>query len=92
LQVDWRKGDALNPESYAQVLPEVTGVVHTLGTLLEDTKYKQAVREGNLLGLAGSVLNGLTGGSVGGSNPLERGTEEQSRGSYAVMNRDAGEY
>ncbi|EIN07307.1 mitochondrial protein [Punctularia strigosozonata HHB-11173 SS5] len=88
-KVDWRRGDALNPESYAHILPEVTGVVHTLGTLLEDAEYKKAIREGNVFGLAGSVIGGLTGASFGGGNPLERKNEEHSRGSYALLNRDA---
>lgn len=88
MQVDWRAGDAHKPETYAHILPEVTGVVHTLGTLLEDAGYKKAVREGDPLGLLGSVVRGLTGGRLGGRNPLEDAGEES--GSYAKMNRDAG--
>ena len=64
------------------ILPEVDGVVHTLGVLLEDGGYKEKVRNGDLLGLLGTVV-----GSVG-SNPLD---ERRIKGSYEVMNRDTGE-
>jgi hypothetical protein len=76
-QVDWRTADALRPETYAELLPEVGGVVHTLGVLLEDGGYKEKVRNGDVLGVLGALVGG------GGGNPL-------SEGSYEVMNRDAG--
>jgi hypothetical protein len=60
-------------------------VVHTLGTLLEDTKYKAKIKEGDLLGLVGSFVGGALGS---GENPLE--SSEDRMGSYEVMNRDAG--
>ncbi|EPQ58023.1 NAD P-binding protein [Gloeophyllum trabeum ATCC 11539] len=84
-KVDWQKGDALSPETYAHILPGVSAVVHTLGTLLEDTSYKSAVREGSVLGLAGSFARRL--GFGGGGNPLESG--EGRPGSYETLNRDA---
>jgi flagellar motor component MotA len=80
--VDWQKADALQPESYADILPSITGVVHTLGTLLEDRQYKKAIAEGNIGTLIGHFLNGL----VDSGNPLEKGQRE----SYEVLNRDSG--
>ena len=60
-----------------------SAVVHTLGILLEDAGYKQAIRDGDLLGLLGAFT-----GSRGGGNPLrERGRREKS---YEGMNRDSG--
>jgi hypothetical protein len=59
-----------------------TAVVHTLGTLLEDQRYKAAVRKGGVVGLARAFA-----GTFGARNPLEEGGE----GSYEVMNRDSGE-
>jgi hypothetical protein len=53
-------------------------VVHTLGTLLEDGRYKKSIRDGDLAGLVGSFFQG-------GANPLEKG----GPGSYEVINRDA---
>ena len=84
-QVDWQKGDALNPQTFAHIFPEVGGVVHTLGTLLEDGAYKQAVRAGDLPGLLKSVL-----GAGADSNPLRRNTAESKQGSYETLNRDSG--
>jgi nucleoside-diphosphate-sugar epimerase len=49
-RVEWRKADALNPESYADILPGVDAVVHTVGTLLDNTQYKQKIQEGDILG------------------------------------------
>ena len=80
-QVDWQKGDALDPDSYAHHLSDATAVVHTLGTLIEGSKYKEALREGNLPGLISSLTSAL-----GSSNPL--GTAD-SKTSYAALNRDS---
>jgi len=83
--VDWQKGDALHPETFAHLFPEVDGVVHTLGTLIEDGRYKQALKNGDFLSVMQSVFQ--SGFSHG--NPLKR--REQNGGSYEVMNRDTGE-
>ncbi|EKM82635.1 hypothetical protein AGABI1DRAFT_35050 [Agaricus bisporus var. burnettii JB137-S8] len=92
--VDWEKGDALQPESFAHLFADVSGVVHTLGTLLEDVDgtYKRAIRSGNVPGLLGSFLKNVVAGGNGG-NPLEKQQQhlgkERSRGTYEVMNREA---
>ena len=76
--MDWRKGDALEPQGFAELFPEVDGVVHTLGTLFENSLYKQAVR--------GSSLAALIGNMLGSANPLEN-----TGPSYELLNRDSGE-
>lgn len=63
--------------------------MHTLGTLIEDGAYKQAVKEGDLLGLAGSFFQSVLGAS---GNPLEKAADKPQKGSYEVMNRDTGQY
>lgn len=84
--MNWQKGDALNPKTFAHLFPEVGGVVHTLGTLLEDGAYKQAVRTGDLPGLLKSFA-----GVSKDSNPLRSGaTALEGRGSYETLNRDSG--
>jgi hypothetical protein len=95
--VDWQTGDALQPESFAHLFADVSGVVHTLGILLEDADgtYKRAIRSGDVPGLLGSFLKNTVVGSQGG-NPLEKhqqhSEKERSRGTYEVMNRDTGEF
>jgi hypothetical protein len=84
-QVTWQKADAFQPETYAEILPGVDGVVHTLGTLLEGKQYKKAIAEGNIGALVGNFLSGL----ADSGNPLERGGQ---RGSYEMLNRDSGMY
>ncbi|KAJ7063361.1 mitochondrial protein [Mycena amicta] len=75
-QVDWQKGDALQPETLASHLDGASGVVHTLGILLEDAGYKRAVRDGD----APALLRAL----IGGKNPLE-----QPSVTYESLNRDS---
>ncbi|PBK78225.1 NAD(P)-binding protein [Armillaria solidipes] len=58
-------------------LKDANGVVHTLGTLLDDGKYKNAVKESSLVGLVGSL--------IGSQNPLEKKTSS----GYESLNRDA---
>ncbi len=75
------------PSSYAHLLPSTTAVVHTLGTLFEDTGYKDALRNGNVGGVLSGFLKGVSGGRIGGGNPLEG----KSRATYETLNRDAGQ-
>ncbi|KAH7913710.1 mitochondrial protein [Hygrophoropsis aurantiaca] len=85
-QVDWRRADALRPETYASLLPGVSAVVHTLGTLLEDGKYKAALANGDVPSLLRHFVSGLSGH---GGNPLERNSRAGSTGGYEIMNRDS---
>lgn len=92
--MDWQKGDALHPESFAHNFSEVSGVVHTLGTLLEDADgaYKRAIRSGDVPGLLCCFWRNVVAGGSGG-NPLEKHQqlgEQAKRGTYEVMNRDSG--
>ncbi|KAI0006142.1 NAD-P-binding protein [Russula compacta] len=80
-KVEWLKADALRPETYSHLLPDVSAVVHTLGTLLADIKYKDALRRQDLRGAVEIVLQSLTGA---GGNPLE----ERPNG-YETLNRDS---
>jgi len=79
--VQWLRADALQPETYSHLLPGVSAVVHTLGTLLADTKYKDALRTQDLAGAVGSFIQSLVGA---GGNPLE----EPPNG-YETLNRDS---
>ena len=83
--MNWLAADALNPSTYVELLPGSTAVVHTLGTLLEDTNYKTALKEGDPLGMLRSFLESVSGG---GGNPLTEGPKR--KGSYESLNRDAG--
>ncbi|KAK0459800.1 uncharacterized protein EV420DRAFT_1537796 [Desarmillaria tabescens] len=76
-KVTWLQGTAHDPSTFADALKDTNGVVHTLGTLLDDDKYKKAVKEGNIAGLVGSL--------IGSQNPLEKKTSS----GYESLNRDA---
>lgn len=80
--MQWLRADALQPETYSHLLPGVSAVVHTLGTLLADTKYKDTLRTQDLAGAAGSFIQSFVGT---GGNPLE----EPPNG-YEALNRDSG--
>ena len=79
--MEWRKADALLPETYSDILPKVDAVVHTLGTLLEDGSYKSALTHGDVVGLVAATARR-------GSNPLDRTAQTRN---YQVINRDSGE-
>lgn len=80
--MEWLRANALRPETYSHLLPNASAVVHTLGTLLPDTKYKDALRKQDLAGAAASFLQSLTGA---GRNPLEK-----SPNGYERLNKDSG--
>ena len=86
-QVEWHKADALEPATYAHLLPGAGAVVHTIGTLFERSGYKGALRDGSVPRFVGSVAGAVACG--GDANPLER-EDRRRAGSYAVMNRDSG--
>eukprot|EP00041_Stephanoeca_diplocostata_P012660 m.212326 g.212326 ORF g.212326 m.212326 type:complete len:261 (+) comp19039_c0_seq1:355-1137(+) len=46
-KVEWHSGDALNPDSYSDLLRGAHSVVHTVGTLLEQDAYKRFLRRGD---------------------------------------------
>ncbi|KAK7467188.1 hypothetical protein VKT23_004246 [Stygiomarasmius scandens] len=81
-KVTWLQGSAHNPSTFHDALANADGVVHTLGTLVEDGgKYKQAIREGNIPQVLGAVCDNV----LSGKNPLMKGGE----GSYEHINRDS---
>jgi len=82
--VDWQKGDAFQPDTFAHLFPQVDGVVHTLGILLEDGEYKQAVRDANIPQLMSSLFRVATGDT---GNPVRK--ESAAGVSYESMNRKA---
>ncbi|KAK1228427.1 hypothetical protein PQX77_008565 [Marasmius sp. AFHP31] len=85
-QVTWLKGNAFDPSTFSHVLPEVGGVVHTIGTLFEDGGvYKAALREGDVPKLVGGFFNTVME-NINGSNPL---AQKQREGSYERLNRDS---
>ncbi|KAG2357683.1 mitochondrial protein [Suillus spraguei] len=77
-RVEWRKADAMNPESYADILPGVDAVVHTVGTLLDNTQYKQKIQEGDVMGFIKSFAGR-------GSGPLAEG----QRSAYDILNYES---
>lgn len=88
-QVEWHKGSALEPETYEHLLPDVTAVVHTIGTLFEKSGYKSALKDGNVPRFVSSIAADISGCRVF-ANPLER-ERKKREGSYEVLNRDTGE-
>ena len=88
MQVEWHQGNALEPKSYAHLLPGVSAVVHTIGTLFEKSGYKSALKDGNVPRVVSDVAAGVAGAGRG-ANPLER-EEKKREGSYELLNRDTG--
>jgi len=84
--VDWQKGDALHPQTFTHLFPEVDGVVHTLGSLLENSSYKTSLKENDISALFGSLFRNATS-DFGG--PLEQEHGNKNPTSYEVINRDS---
>ncbi|KAG1903531.1 uncharacterized protein F5891DRAFT_946998, partial [Suillus fuscotomentosus] len=45
-RVEWRKADTMNPDTYGNILPGVNAMVHTIGTLLDNTQCNEQPRQG----------------------------------------------
>jgi len=63
-------------------------VVHTLGSLLENSSYKNALKANDIPALLGSLFQTAMG-DFGG--PLKQEQDIKKPTSYEVMNRDSGE-
>lgn len=85
-KVNWQAANALEPSSYSHLVNGTTAVVHTLGTLFEDTPYKTALKAGDLPTLFGTFVSSLVGN--GTSNPLAK-PKGNGETSYERMNRDS---
>ncbi|WWC67065.1 uncharacterized protein I206_100972 [Kwoniella pini CBS 10737] len=55
-KVNWKKGNAFEPETYKNLIKEKESIIHTLGILLENSNYKQSLKKGNLFELFSNVL------------------------------------
>lgn len=74
-KVEWRKADAMNADTYADILPGVNAVVHTIGTLLDNTQRNKQFHDKDFIGLFKSIT---------GINPVEA----RHLGAYDKLNRD----
>ncbi|ORZ25045.1 hypothetical protein BCR42DRAFT_578 [Absidia repens] len=86
-EVEWARGDSLDPSSYKDVIKDVTNVVHTVGIILE-SDYKKAVNDPTVLGAlcgATKVLGEVVGMTDRG-NPLD--PKRQVLPTYEAVNRD----
>ena len=94
--MQWRRGDILQPASYAAHLDGADAVVHSAGILLE-ADYKRVVRgQESLLDAARRMYSAARPGAS--ANPLdeepgesaEPSAEEKGPLTYELMNRDSG--
>ncbi|RDA92989.1 hypothetical protein CP533_5522 [Ophiocordyceps camponoti-saundersi (nom. inval.)] len=94
-QVSWERADILRPATYAPLLKGASGVVHSMGILLE-ADYKDVVsgKESPLTALGKLVSSTPAAGR--GVNPLDKKPGEdikppdaKTQLSYEVMNRDS---
>lgn len=75
--------DALDPPSYEHLLFHSSAVVHTLGTLFDDLRYKKALKDGDMAAFMSSVWGNISRQSS--RNPLRN-----DQNNYERLNRDAG--
>lgn len=68
----------MNPDTYADILPGVNAVVHTIGTLLDNTRRNTLFHDKDYVGLLKSIM---------GITPVEA----RHLGGYDKLNRDTGE-
>lgn len=92
----YHSGSALDPTSFAHLLPRSTAVVHSLGILLEKD-YKPLLQQGGAGGIDALAKGLLDSDRALGGNPLKKhkmrssASEDPSRTSYEAMNFQSGE-
>jgi hypothetical protein len=68
----------MNVDTYADILPGVNAVVHTIGTLLDNTHRNKLFHDKDFVGLFKSIM---------GITPVD----PRHLGAYDKLNRDTGE-
>jgi uncharacterized protein YbjT (DUF2867 family) len=81
--VEWLEGDSLDPDSYADALARSDGVVHTVGTLLENTAYKTMMGKASGGDAGGSPIVGLVSGLAGMAHNAQAQAQAQAQGGEA---------
>jgi len=84
--VEWQKGDALHPQTFTHLFPEVDGVVHTLGSLLQNSSYKKSLKENDIPAFLRSLFQTATSDF---RNPLKQGKDSTEPTGYEIINRDS---
>ncbi|KAK4515200.1 uncharacterized protein ATC70_002810 [Mucor velutinosus] len=85
-KVQWASGNSLQPETYKDLLKDVTAVVHSVGILMEND-YKSIAQAKSLCEAASGVPRLLLGMKDHG-NPLDPNLKDNPRPTYEMMNRD----
>lgn len=80
-QIQWRKADVFDPETYKEQLAKSDAVVHTMGTIFDDPSYKDTVNGPSDIG---GVVD-LIRKRLKGRNPMENG----SVNNFTRLNRDS---
>lgn len=79
-QVQWKKGNIFEPETYKHQLEGVDAVVHSIGTLFEDTSYKESLNTSITSNSIQKLGNLFTKG-----NPMEKSEHK----TYGAIQRDS---
>ncbi|KAL9548790.1 hypothetical protein MBANPS3_005509 [Mucor bainieri] len=87
-KVQWASGNSLQPETYKDLLKDVTAVVHSVGILMEND-YKSIAQAKSLCEAASGVPRLLLGMKDHG-NPLDPKLTNNPRPTYEMMNRETG--
>lgn len=93
-QIQWKQADVFDPATYAEELKDADAVVHTMGVIFENERYKALINgnvsAGKLCEVAdnvkGMVWKAVTSGPLRGGepeNPLKRTPPTGSAGSAA---------
>ncbi|CEP20056.1 hypothetical protein [Parasitella parasitica] len=85
-KVQWASGNSLEPDTYRDVLKDVTAVVHSVGILMEND-YKSVAQAQSLCEAASGIPRMILGMKDHG-NPLDPKLKNNPRPTYEMMNRD----
>lgn len=80
-EVQWKKVDIFNPESYRHHLKDKDAVVHSIGILFENSNYKKSMNSNF------DILNDIQNlaSSIRGTNPMEKNSHQ----TYEAIQRDS---
>ncbi|KAJ1677518.1 hypothetical protein EV182_006003, partial [Spiromyces aspiralis] len=73
--VEWRQGDALDPQTYRDILGSSDAVIHSIGAIMEKTNYKGWINTG-------------ARGMPADSDEQQQQQQQQQQDTFEKVNRD----
>lgn len=84
-QIKWAKGDVFDPTTYTSELEDADAVIHSMGTIFNDSGYKSSLNSQSSVCDFARKLPSLVSSALKGANPLEKSNFDRLNRDSAII-------